>query len=38
MYWNKTRIVPLDCAAALAGVLFALPLMLAFALPFVGGH
>jgi hypothetical protein len=38
MYWNEMRIVSLDCAAAFAGLLFALPLILAMTLPFIGGH
>jgi hypothetical protein len=38
MYWNETRITSLDCAAAVAGVVFALPLILAMTLPFIGGH
>jgi hypothetical protein len=37
MSWNDTRIVSLDCAAAFAGILFALPLVLALTLPFIGG-
>jgi hypothetical protein len=38
MSWNDTRLTSLDCAAAVAGVVFALPLILAITLPFIGGH
>jgi hypothetical protein len=38
MCWKNTRMVTLDCAAAFAGLLFALPLVLALSLPFVGGY
>jgi hypothetical protein len=38
MCWNDTRLTSLDCAAAVAGVVFALPLILAITLPFIGGH